>query len=254
MSVFFSQFFVVTNQFKPAVNVRLGLWVKKVLVAFVLINLSACKSEFDVFLTPFEQLSLPAFSLIVAVLCITTFAFLFRFQLNVVSKFFYAKRASQPVTNQAFLNRKSLSDSLIREMTKARKSHANFSAIQIRLDEFKNWNKDLGRKQSLRIEKDFCDCLIDSCRTLDICFKIGPCDYVILLPETQIQPAVALASKVLQETRKIKPDTNYLISASIGVTTFHNNDDVTSFLLRLKKACLKAVESGGNHFVAQLEA
>ncbi|MGX5202599.1 GGDEF domain-containing protein [Aliikangiella sp. IMCC44632] len=256
MSVFFKSVFVVASHKSKTLNSILAsryiVWAKLIAASLVSLNITACKSEFDVFLTPFEQLSLPLISLVVAILLLSSLAFWFRYQHNFVNRIFSTK-SSQPVAlDNAFLNRKALSESLSQEITKAQKNKTNFSAVQIKLDDFSNWHQTLCVEERRRIEKAFQSCLVKPCNTLDVCFKISPSDYVVLLPETQIQPAVAFASKVLEETRKIKCTANYLVSASIGITTFHCEDNVTDFLQRLNKACLKAMESGGNHFVAKL--
>ncbi|UCD31532.1 MAG: GGDEF domain-containing protein, partial [Desulfobacterales bacterium] len=93
--------------------------------------------------------------------------------------------------------------------------------------------------------------IIKSClRTMDSAYRYGGEEFTIILPETTGEEANNVANRlktaVELECFLPEPGKIYTITISIGVTQFHNDEEVSEFILRADKAMYKSKATGRN--------
>jgi diguanylate cyclase (GGDEF)-like protein len=138
------------------------------------------------------------------------------------------------------------------EITLSRKkftSSNNFSIIMIDIDHFKHFNDSYGHLVGDLVLKKVASVLKTSVRSTDVVARYGGEEMIILLKGIHLQSAQAVSEKIRKniESSKIKHKDNiYKVTISLGVATFHFNDNVSTIIERADKGLYKAKESGRN--------
>lgn len=150
-------------------------------------------------------------------------------------------------------NRRHFQDILKREVAQARRFSSVFSIIMCDVDGFKTHISTLGRMQSdalLRLTGQF---LLKNTRGIDLVCRFGNDQFIILLPKTSKQGAVAAAEKLRSATQKedfskeISMESPFNITLSFGVTEFPGDSKNIYELLNLADRSLYAAKrEGGN--------
>lgn len=131
-------------------------------------------------------------------------------------------------------NRRYLLDKLPDEIKRSERYDHNLSMILCDIDHFKSINDNYGHLEGDYVLREFTACLKKSIRdNLDWISRYGGEEFIIVLPETDLEGARVLAERlriaVSQRTMRLqKKDIN--ITASFGVTCFegnNNNDNIT---------------------------
>ena len=103
------------------------------------------------------------------------------------------------------------------------KRHKNpFSLIFLDLDHFKEVNDHYGHATGDRVLQNVASVLSSSLRKMDISGRIGGEEFILLLPETDMQRALLVAERIrrnIAETRTHVQDMDISITASLGVIT-----------------------------------
>jgi diguanylate cyclase (GGDEF)-like protein len=150
-------------------------------------------------------------------------------------------------------NRHYFSSRSMAELSKATRESHPLSLIMIDIDNFKKvndkWGHDCGDKALELIS----DTLLDSARETDVCFRMGGEEFLILVPESNVEDTSILAERIRQAIEsatlewKGKP---LKFTASFGIATLNvhggNMDDLVE---AADKALYKAKESGRNCIV-----
>jgi diguanylate cyclase (GGDEF)-like protein len=120
-------------------------------------------------------------------------------------------------------NARHLYDVLSRELERARRQRLPVSLAFLDLDHFKLVNDEHGHLVGSELLAKTGQRLQQLSRKQDWCFRYGGDEFVIMLPETNAQDAMALASEMLRalmETRfKMKNGVKLKVSASVGLAT-----------------------------------
>ena len=151
-------------------------------------------------------------------------------------------------------NRRAFNKALDREWKRCRRDKQPLSLIMIDIDLFKEYNDHYGHQRG-----DQCLELVSKTlasvlkRSSDMVARYGGDEFILLLPETEFEPAVLLAeecrNRVLEQAIefRVSPIAEF-VSISLGVcTTMPTNDSEASTLLETAdKALYKAKEKGRN--------
>jgi len=147
-------------------------------------------------------------------------------------------------------NRRCLKLVLDRECQRGmRQEKSNLSCLALDLDHFKQVNDTYGHDVGDKVLQKFSSILLDAIRSTDSCFRIGGEEFIILLPETNIDGAWKTAEKIRICVEKEQfNDVEYPVTVSIGIATIHQQhlergDELMSFA---DKALYKAKENGRN--------
>ncbi|MCP5145512.1 MAG: GGDEF domain-containing protein [Gammaproteobacteria bacterium] len=124
------------------------------------------------------------------------------------------------------------------------------------IDKFKSINDTYGHLFGDRVLKAVAQALKQVIKGKDLAARFGGEEFVILLPETGLNGAIAVAENVrnaIQSGRIFNPKTGtelQRVTVSIGVTQLLPNEDVELGLARADEALYRAKESGRNRVEA----
>lgn len=153
-------------------------------------------------------------------------------------------------------NRRHFQDILKREVAQARRFSSVFSVIMCDIDKYKTYINDLGRMQAEALLRQTGQLLLRNTRGIDLVSRFGNDQFMILLPKTGKNGAMATAEKLrqiflnedfCQESGAL---TALKITLSFGVTEFPGDSKNIYELLNLADRSLYAAKrDGGNCIV-----
>jgi len=150
-----------------------------------------------------------------------------------------------PLTSIA--NRRKFNDVLEAEMKRDSRYNNGLALIMCDLDHFKRVNDKRGHNVGDEVLKEFTQLISSNIRNTDTFARWGGEEFVILLPDTQLDTAIRTAEKL----RMISEEHYYPyignITASFGVTRILKGDNETTFINRADDALYRAKESGRNN-------
>lgn len=141
-----------------------------------------------------------------------------------------------------------------KEMARSLRYKKPLSVIMIDLDHFKTVNDRFGHiigDQLLQLIAHNCG---KTLRKIDILSRYGGEEFVVLLPETDLKDALAVAERLqqaIEATSLVTADGVVKITASLGVAPLEKDDtDIRSLINRADKALYAAKDAGRNCVVA----
>ncbi|PLX44977.1 MAG: hypothetical protein C0611_13465, partial [Desulfobacteraceae bacterium] len=129
------------------------------------------------------------------------------------------------------LNRKGFQNFIQKEFHRAKRYHRPLSLIMIDVDNFKKINDSLGHQAGDYVLLELAGCLKRSVRQADIVFRYGGDEFVILLPDTDMEQAKLLLKRVLSDVEKhaFEWESNPMnVKISCGISTtgeLENHED-----------------------------
>lgn len=137
------------------------------------------------------------------------------------------------------------------EIEKAKRGKQKLSLIMIDVDFFKKINDTYGHIKADELLKRLADLIKKHARKSDIVARFGGEEFIILLPETDLEKAKRFSSKLRNLINSDKILKKHKITISGGITQFRKeNDNKKKFRERTDKALYKAKEKGRDTFVA----
>jgi len=122
-----------------------------------------------------------------------------------------------------------------------------FSIIMMDLDNFKQVNDLYGHRIGDAVLKDFTSILQRITRFSDVCVRYGGDEFIVILPETDIENAKKVAEKIKKKLDSVvfrKGKTEFKCTVSIGVTSVRENDTIESILERVDNALYETKRKG----------
>jgi len=152
-------------------------------------------------------------------------------------------------------NARHFSERLDSEIDRARRYGRSLSLVMLDIDRFKEINDRHGHAEGDRALAEFGRLLSDSIRRTDSAFRYGGEEFTILLPETDLDAAVAVADKIRDRvaSEKLCGDVHEPLTVSAGVTTLAPAEDADAFLQRADEALYRSKDAGRNR-VSHTEA
>jgi diguanylate cyclase len=149
------------------------------------------------------------------------------------------------------LNRRGFDDAYLRELARARRSGIPFALAHIDLDDFKHLNDTLGHQAGDRALVHLVDSLHKSMRPSDILCRFGGEEFVLILPETDLDKASAAISRFLCEfSVQAIPGTDCAMTFSAGVVVQSLDESLEDAIQRADAATYAAKHAGKNCVVS----
>lgn len=150
------------------------------------------------------------------------------------------------------LSRRALLEALDDEVERARRHDSALSCLMIDLDCFKSINDTYGHQFGDEVLHRIAQVISEHCRTNDHLGRYGGEEFLLILPETRIDGAIAFAERLrlaVADTRLNSAEER--ITLSIGVTEWCRDVSSTRTLIAdADRALLDAKAAGRNHVVA----
>ena len=138
------------------------------------------------------------------------------------------------------------------EIHRSLRSQLPFSVILVDIDYFKSINDKHGHKAGDEALIHFTKICIQNLRKVDIFARFGGEEFVILLPEADLDQAKETAERIrkIVESTVLNIDEHQIkITASFGVSTFKGSPDTLDLLLQKSDEALYAAKNTGRNRV-----
>ena len=143
------------------------------------------------------------------------------------------------------MNHRAMRRRLHEEILRAQRSGSALSCAIVDLDDFKLVNDRYGHQAGDSILRQVAHALMGDFREFDRVARYGGDEFVVILPNTHIESAVAAGGRALQRMRDVSfPDGSHGVSASMGVAQWQAGMTVDELLEVCDAALLKGKREG----------
>ena len=152
------------------------------------------------------------------------------------------------------LNRRGLDEALKVEIARAQRSESQLSVAFIDIDNFKTMNDTFGHDVGDRALQHLAKLMQDTVRPTDVVSRMGGEEFVVLLPDTNIEEAVITVTRLqraLTKTLFMQNNQKLLITFSAGVSLLKTGESEASVIGRADQAMYLAKKSGKNRVMTE---
>lgn len=146
-------------------------------------------------------------------------------------------------------NRRSLEHELQVAVATDRRQGLSQALMIVDLDNFKQLNDRLGHFTADRILQDFAALLRTSTRLEDRIFRYGGDEFVVILPNTDVEGLEAAIEHLVNEIHTHFRDRHYPVTASIGGGILEPEETLEQWRERVDRCMYEAKEHGGDVWV-----
>jgi len=140
------------------------------------------------------------------------------------------------------------------DFARSKRHNLKLSVLMIDLDHFKQCNDAYGHLVGDIVLKEIAKIMKDFVRQVDLIGRYGGEEFVLALPDTDRNSAIAVAERIRQEVERHKfkaYDETIAMTISAGVATYPDNgDDVQVLIDKADQALYRAKEEGRNRVVS----
>ncbi len=143
-------------------------------------------------------------------------------------------------------NRSKYDEIITREIGRASRYNRSLSLIMFDVDVFKKINDTYGHLAGDQVLKTLVSLTKEQMRGTDYLIRWGGDEFILILPETNLEGAKGLAERIRDLTARHKFDATEALTVSLGVTHFCQGDTEHILFKRADEALYKAKTNGGN--------
>jgi len=145
------------------------------------------------------------------------------------------------------LNRRSFFDLAEYEIHRSRRYDLPFTVAYIDLDNFKEVNDSLGHRTGDEVLIEVVSTIRANIRSTDILARFGGDEFVVLLPETSGEAAIAFLNKLHDHLNSIVNYKNWSVTFSIGAATFIETPDSVDEVVQEADELMYVVKRGSKN-------
>lgn len=155
------------------------------------------------------------------------------------------------------VNRRYLDDALIDTAKQCNVQNQSMALLVLDIDHFKRFNDTYGHQLGDVVLKQVARCLTANTKGRDIAGRFGGEEFVIILPDTDLDGAMAVAEQIRanvagkQIILKSSGKSLGQITLSIGAATMNKDEDVAETLHRADEALYAAKDAGRNRVLSE---
>ncbi len=135
------------------------------------------------------------------------------------------------------------------EIDRSRRYRHPITLAYIDLDNFKDANDRLGHVTGDALLRVVAGHIRRNTRSVDVVARIGGDEFVLLLPETGVQPAQAAVSKIMSILTQAMRQNEWPVSFSIGVVTFLELPPALEEMLDMADSLMRSVKADSKNGV-----
>ncbi len=152
---------------------------------------------------------------------------------------------TDPLTGLA--NRRTLQESLVREIARAARLTESLSVIMADLDHFKSINDQFGHAAGDQVLQRAAAVFTSQLRPYDLAARYGGEEFLLLLPGASPAGAFAVAERIRKELADTSlPACPASVTLSLGIATFAAGETPDEFVARADAALYRAKANGRN--------
>lgn len=149
-------------------------------------------------------------------------------------------------------NRNRFDEIYSKELKRAKRYNNELSMILFDVDNFKTINDTKGHQIGDEVLKNISKLIISNTREADVSVRWGGEEFLVLLPQTDLDGAIIVAEKIRNTLMSEEISSEKLkITASFGVTQMKETDDEDSMISKVDKLLYEAKKSGKNRVIAK---
>ncbi|RXJ98414.1 hypothetical protein CRU98_10285 [Arcobacter sp. CECT 8986] len=149
-------------------------------------------------------------------------------------------------------NRQKFHEIFGKEIRRDKRYENELSLILFDIDHFKIFNDKYGHNLGDEVLKFLAQIVSKNVREHDTIVRWGGEEFIVLLPETNIEGATKVAEKIRVALENFEDKTiPEKVTASFGVTTLTEGDDENSFIQKADKALYEAKTQGRNRVISK---
>ena len=149
-------------------------------------------------------------------------------------------------------NRLKLDELFAMHLSLAKRHQGSFSIIMLDIDKFKLVNDTYGHQAGDLLLQEIATLLQENIRFEDALGRWGGEEFLVLLPSTTLEDALALAELLRERTQKAIFSVVGTKTISLGVATFNKDDDEKSMISRADEALYRAKANGRNRIEVEI--
>lgn len=147
-------------------------------------------------------------------------------------------------------NSRHLRTELDRQVSLTKRIRSPLSMIFLDLDEFKSINDRYGHAVGDMILRRVAQSLLGAVRQhVDLCFRFGGDEFLILCPHTHIDEAARIAARIIEAQNDLQGLNNEKLTLSLSVSALREEESPRMFLERADRAQYQAKRNGKNRMV-----
>lgn len=148
-------------------------------------------------------------------------------------------------------NRNRFDEIYTKEIKRARRYENDLSIIIFDVDDFKMVNDTYGHQVGDEVLKEMSQILLNSVREQDITVRWGGEEFLVLLPQTNLEGAILAADKIrIAINEHSFTDKSLTITGSFGVAQLLDEDSEKDFISRADKFLYEAKRTGKNKVIS----
>lgn len=141
-------------------------------------------------------------------------------------------------------NQRHIRERLAREMDRTTRTGSPLSLIVLDIDHFKQINDRHGHIAGDAMLAKFGGLLRDHVRSIDIVGRAGGEEFLVVLPETELEPARGVAEKLCEAVRQNRFGLDSHQTASFGVTRHRPGESLNELIQRADQVMYRAKQAG----------
>jgi diguanylate cyclase (GGDEF)-like protein len=134
------------------------------------------------------------------------------------------------------------------EAEKARRGQQKLSMIMTDIDHFKKINDTLGHMKADELLKRLAEVMLKQIRKSDIVSRFGGEEFIVLLPETNLEKAKKFAARLKTAIHADPVLKKFHVNVSGGISQYKDKESRSKLKERVDKALYKAKEGGRDRF------
>jgi diguanylate cyclase (GGDEF)-like protein len=182
-----------------------------------------------------------------------TIALIFFIIVTILIVYFLVKRGLEKdrITDKltTLYNRYYLEEQITHHIDLYNRYTRKFSIIFLDIDFFKKINDTYGHEKGDDVLSEIANIIKKEIRDVDLPFRYGGEEFIILLPEIDLQRAIKIAERIRKSIENHKFQVDRQITISAGVAEYQKGESVREFISRADNYLYKAKENGRNKVV-----